>query len=259
MKELNETNLRARSSSEKKLKGIDSRALLIVFFGFILFAVSVDKFDIVGLIAFFSFPLIFIIGLGLSIRSILKKLLFVSPFLIMLGVFNPFLDTRAFGQIGTFTVNYGMVSFAVIALKGALSVVSIFILTMMLPIQKIGAALCALKVPQAFVTQILFLYRYIFVLVAETQSAQRARNLRSFDGRGRELKTTVKLLGTLFMRTLNRSERIHRSMVSRGFDGVITISDKEKFGFKDLLFIILFVLFFVFLRLGWYAEMWVFS
>ena len=49
----------------------------------------------------------------------------------------------------------------------------------------------------------------------------RARDMRSFGTRGTGMKVFVRLIGILFLRTVDRAERIYYAMLSRGFQGDI--------------------------------------
>ncbi len=91
--------------------------------------------------------------------------------------------------------------------------------------------------PDVFVSQLLFLYRYIFVLAEETMKVVRARDMRSFGSRGKGIKTFVSLIGTLFLRTVERSERIYLAMLSRGFSGTIRPSRTFSFSVIDATFL----------------------
>jgi len=73
--------------------------------------------------------------------------------------------------------------------------------------------------PEAFVSQLLFLYRYIFVLTEVTLKVVRARDMRAFGNRGLGIRVFISLAGTLFIRTVEQAERVHRAMLSRGFQG----------------------------------------
>ena len=82
------------------------------------------------------------------------------------------------------------------------------------------------------------MWRYIFVLGDEALRLMRARSARSgtADIRGRReggritwrAKTTGGLAGNLFIRSIERSERIYSAMLSRGYDGEIRTFPPEK-------------------------------
>ncbi len=228
--------------------GRDARALMLVFFSYMVFVVSVPKYGIFQLALFAAFPVFFIISTGMALKPILKKLMIVAPFILFLGIFNPFLDTAPIYTVGSVEITGGMVSFTVILLKGIFSVLAIVILTGIIPFYEICTGLAAIKVPQPFIVQLLFLYRYLFVLVEEADAMRKARDLRSFKGRGRGVKATVGLLGTLFLRTLDKSQRIYRSMISKGFQGEIHAQAGRQFDIYDGLFVCLFLTFFFLLR-----------
>ena len=57
-------------------------------------------------------------------------------------------------------------------------------------------ALERLRVPDVFVTQLLLLYRYIFVLADEALRMARARSLRAVGRRGMGLRVYAQILGS---------------------------------------------------------------
>ena len=71
-----------------------------------------------------------------------------------------------------------------------------------------------------------FMYRYLAVLSSEATRMNRARAARSADRDGRgggslrwRATVTGHLVGSLFLRSYERSERIYGAMQARGFDG----------------------------------------
>ena len=78
----------------------------------------------------------------------------------------------------------------------------------------------------------MLMYRYLFVLVEEAQSMMRARAARSAaigPKSGGSIvwraKSAGGMAGSLFIRTLDRSERIYMAMVARGYDGTLRQAD----------------------------------
>ncbi|HCK53819.1 MAG TPA: hypothetical protein DIC23_11440 [Planctomycetaceae bacterium] len=65
------------------------------------------------------------------------------------------------------------------------------------------------------------MHRYLFVLWEETGRLRIARRARTLGHSNRIAKwmTGVALVGTLVVRSLDRAHRIHRAMLSRGWDG----------------------------------------
>ncbi len=77
----------------------------------------------------------------------------------------------------------------------------------------------------------------------------RARELRSGANRAPAIREFGHLAGALFVRTLDRSERIHQAMVSRDFTGDIVLADTVRFGWKDAAFTACWIAIFMVLRI----------
>jgi cobalt/nickel transport system permease protein len=200
---------------------LNARTKVIATFAFIVTVVSFPKYEITGLIPFFLFPAV-IFSLGdIPVWFILKKVLIVSVFAVFIGIFNPLFDTHVMIDLFGIPVSGGWVSFFSILLKFFLTMCSALLLISTTSFPGICHALRKLRIPEIFISQLLFLYRYIFVLIEETLRMVRARDLRSFGKRGQGMKVFINLIGTLFMRTVERADRIYNAMLSRGFSGTI--------------------------------------
>jgi cobalt/nickel transport system permease protein len=97
-------------------------------------------------------------------------------------------------------------------------------------------ALRRLGFPAIFVSQLFFLYRYLFVLMEEAMRIVRARDMRSFGTRGAGMRVFARLIGILFLRTVDRAERIYYAMLSRGFQGDIPTLTRSRIAAADLAF-----------------------
>jgi cobalt/nickel transport system permease protein len=193
-------------------------------------------YDVAGLVPFCLFPVL-IASLGkIPARFILGKVLIVSPFAVCVGIFNPLLDTRTVAVVAGLPVSAGMLSFASILVKFALTVSATLLLIATTSFPGVCHALRRLGCPPLFVSQLLFLYRYLFVLAEEAMRIVRARDLRSFGGRGAGASVFVRLAGILLIRTLDRAERIYRAMLSRGFAGDIPTLSRSRMALGDLAF-----------------------
>jgi len=216
----------------------DARAVLVSWFVYTLLLVSVPKFDISGALMMASLPLFLLVSSGVRLRPILKRLLILSPFILLSAAANPFLDGRPFLEIAGFTIRAGLVSGSVIVLKAFISVLTILTITACMPFDHICHALRRLHIPETFTTQLLLLHRYLFVLAEEAQALRLARNLRSFGNKGKEIRTTVRLIGSLLLRSMARASRIHGAMLSRGFHGNVACCQvSRRFSGMDGLFV----------------------
>jgi cobalt/nickel transport system permease protein len=228
---------------------LDPRAKLITTVVFIAMIVSFGKYEISALIPFVFYPMFLLAAGNLPLTYILRKILLVSPFAVLVGIFNPMLDQDTIMMIGGLSITGGWVSFASILLRFTLTVGAAMTLIAVTGFNAVCMALEKLGAPQFFALQLLFLYRYLFVLVDEAVRMVRARSLRVFNGKGMNLTAYGSLLGHLLLRTLNRAQRIHSAMWCRGFDGNIRIMKPLSFGRTEFVFMAGWISLFVVWRL----------
>jgi len=110
------------------------------------------------------------------------------------------------------------------------------------------SALFRFGLPRPFVLQLMFFYRYMFVLSDEAESMSRARLFRTGNSRPMGMKTFIPLIGHLLLRALSRAERIYRAMRCRGFDGDIRIVRDMKLGLREVCFVFGWSILFIFFR-----------
>ena len=214
---------------------LDPRVKVLIAMLFVVCVVSFDKY-VIGAMLPFVLILTLVMGLGAVPRSfILKKLILVSPLAVLLGMFNPFFDQQIHLYLGPVAVSGGWLSFVSILLRFGLTVSAMLILIATTGFNAVCMALEKMGMPKIFAVQLLLLYRYIFVLMAEAQRLQRARALRSFGLRGTDMRTFGHLIGGLLLRTLDRGQRIHQAMLCRGFDGTIRIRQTPRLTGYDAL------------------------
>lgn len=215
---------------------LDPSAKVITTLIFAVCVVSFGKYELSALLPFAVYP-IWLAGMGrVPFGFIVKKVLAVAPFALLVGVWNPILDKKILFHLGEFGVSGGWVSFASIMARFALTVSTAFILIAVTSFQGLCMGLQRLGMPQVMTVQLLFLYRYLFVLGEEAMSLGRARALRTFKGRGMGLKVFSQIIGNLLLRTLDRAQRVYQAMLARGFDGEIRVSRPFRFGSAEALF-----------------------
>jgi cobalt/nickel transport system permease protein len=227
---------------------LDPRVKVIATMLFLFTVVSFPKYEVASLVPFFLFPVLLLTIGEIPIRFILRKVLLVSPFAIMIGVFNPLLDTATIAVIFGIPISAGAVSFLSILLKFALTVSAALLLIATTSFPGVCHALRRLGLPSLFVSQLLFLYRYLFVLMEEAMRITRAREMRSVGSRGAGIRVAVRLIGILFVRTVDRAERIYQAMLSRGFQGDIPSLGRVHIEAADLAYLAATVMFLVVFR-----------
>lgn len=227
---------------------LDPRAKILATLGCIITAVSFPQHELSALLPLALFPVSMAALGNIPARTILRKLLIASPFALFVGMFNPIFDRAPLLEISGIAVSGGWVSFASIMLRFGLSVSSALALIAVTGFSTVCMALNRMGLPRALSVQLLFLYRYIFVLTEEGLRMSRARSLRSFQGRGMGPKVYASLLGHLLLRTMDRAERIHMAMLCRGFDGEIRLNQKLAFRLWDAAFLLGWLAFFGLVR-----------
>ena len=228
---------------------VDPRAKVVTTLVFVVCVVSSGKYDLLGLLPFALFPVVLATEGGLPLRFLGRLLLIASPFALVMGAFNPIFDREVVAYIGSVPVTGGWVSYASIVARFLLTVASALVLTATTGFTGVCLALEKLKVPEALVTQLLLLYRYIFVLGDEAHRMGQARRLRSFGRRGMGWRVYGQMLGQLLLRTFARAQRIYLAMKCRGFDGEIRVGRPLHFGAADLAFTLAWSAAFVLFRL----------
>jgi len=134
--------------------------------------------------------------------------------------------------VGPWTISMtypGLVRFISIAIKSWISVQAAIVLAASTPFPDLLVAMRAIGVPRLLVSIFGLMWRYLFVLVDEANRLMRARAARSgYSGRTRgksggslawRARVTGGMAGNLFLRAIERSERIYMAMLSRGYDG----------------------------------------
>ncbi len=225
------------SYQDTAIHRLDPRAKIVATGAFIITVVSFSNYEVTRLLPFFLFPvLLFALG-DIPVAFILRKVLIVSPFAIFIGIFNPLLDRHTQYVLFALPIPGGWLSFLSIMLKFFLTITSALLLIATTSFPGICHGLRKLGMPELFVSQLLFLYRYIFVLTEKAMKVVRAQDMRSFGRKGRGMKIFISIAGTLFLRTVERAERIYQAMLSRGFRGSIPALRLYSFRTADAVFL----------------------
>lgn len=236
--------LAARDTAGTRL---DARAKLITTFAFIVVVVSFDRYTVSALLPLAAYPLLLAVLGEVPAAPVLRKLLLAAPFAVMVGLFNPLLDRAPMPAFGDTTIAAGWVSFASILLRFALTVSAALVLVGCTGMHTLCAALGRLGVPRVFTAQLLFLFRYAFVLGAEAAQMTTARSLRSC-GRSATLASYGPLVGHLLLRAFERAQRVHLAMTARGFDGELRSLRELHWTARDTRFVLGWCAFFALAR-----------
>lgn len=221
---------------------------LIVTLFYLVIVISFSKYETSGILPLVLFPVLLISLADLPVLPIIKRVLIIMPLIIGIGIFNPIIDQRPMLIWGHITITYGWISFTSILIKSLLTIISSLILIATTGMTNLSIALRMLRIPKIIVLQLLLTYRYIEVLMEEVILITNAYALRAPKTKGIQFKDLGPLLGQLLLRTFERGQNVYYAMCCRGFIGEYHSGNIPKFGYKDFTYILLWALFFLFVR-----------
>lgn len=157
---------------------------------------------------------------GLELRTVVPRMVVEVPFLVF-ALMMPLLGTAPKIAVGPVLLSEAGIwaAWALIA-KATLGVLVSIVLSATTPIPDMVAGLHRLRVPDLFISILTSMVRYLNVVAEESARMTRARAARGYAVRGpRTWPILAQSLGTLFIRSYERGERVHLAMMSRGYRG----------------------------------------
>ena len=235
----------------------DARIKLVMALGFIFATTSIPPGKWIGFAAMLVLVWLAAAISRVGLLRVFLRSLVAIPFILIalptvftkpgLPLFE--LDLTLFTLTGT---REGLDFFISVLLKSWASVTAAVVLTATTPPLRLLEALRALRIPAILVAIVMLMYRYLFVLVDEAQSLMRARTARSAaigPKSGGSLvwraKSAGGMAGSLFIRTLDRSERIYMAMLARGYDGTLRQSRVDSLERSPILLLVVSLCLFV--------------
>ena len=258
---------------------LDARVKLVLAAGFIISAALTPDGAWLAYALLAGLVLGVIAASRLGVRFVLQRSLVALPFALaaVTAIFSTsgqaLLTVHVFGGELPIT-DAGLARFVSILLKSWLSVQIAVVLTASTPFPDLLRAMRSLRLPKVLVAVIGFAYRYIFVIADEVARMMRARAARSgvlslskggilglpkggalslSKGGARSVnkpggsvlwraRVTGGMAGSLFLRSIERSERIYDAMVARGYDGEVRVLRHPTLQLGDVLVALIFAL-----------------
>jgi cobalt/nickel transport system permease protein len=222
---------------------LDPRTKLIAILAFVLAVVVTPASNWHLFIAYFCVLVIMLALSKLPPLYVLKRSLVIIPFVLLVAIFIPFFKQ---GQVAVsyniwlwqISITYdGLLVLANVLIKSWLCILALILVSSTTKLDDLLKGLRQLGAPRVVILIVSFMYRYIFVLVDEVMRLKQARDSRNFGGSWpHHMKTIGNILGTLFIRSYERGERVYAAMLARGFDGQVRNLRNLKFGKADLYF-----------------------
>ncbi|MCR4405856.1 MAG: cobalt ECF transporter T component CbiQ [Anaerolineae bacterium] len=241
------------SDLDSPIHHLDPRTRILTTLAFVLAVMVTPPTSWLAFTLYASLMAGLVLLAKLPVRYVLKRSAVVLPFVLMVAVFVPFWGR---GQVmGSYNVwlwrvsvtHDGLLVLWSVTVKSWLSALALILLSSTTRFSELLKGLEHVGVPRVMVMILAFMYRYIFVLADEVMRMQRARDsrdvapLRPYGGGWLwQIRTVGNMIGTLFIRSYERAERVYGAMVARGFDGQVRTLNDLHFRRADLGFGIVF-------------------
>jgi cobalt/nickel transport system permease protein len=170
----------------------------------------------------------------LGVKYVLKRSLLAIPFVLaavplLFTVKGPVLLTIPIGELTLTITSTGLERLLSIMFKSWVSLQVAIVFAAATPFPDMLLAMRAVKIPRLLVSLFGLMWRYMFVMVDEAIRLMRARAARSGAIAGSKsggsivwrAKVTGGMAGNLFIRSIDRGERIYDAMAARGYDGEV--------------------------------------
>jgi cobalt/nickel transport system permease protein len=220
---------------------MDARVKLILTLAFILFVSLTPVAAWPSYILYLTFTISIAILSHLGVWFVMKRAIFALPFalaaipLVFTGPEPDFL-WQVFPGIKLSISSEGMLHFTSIAIKSWISVQAAILLAATTRFPDLLIAFKQLQVPGLFVAIIGLMWRYLYVIFDEAATLLQARASRSAFLPGTRhsggtlfwrASVTGGMAGSLFLRSIERSDRVYAAMLSRGYTGELSVREKE--------------------------------
>ena len=225
---------------------LDARVKVIFTLAFLLFLNLTPSRAWPAYILFFTLILSIALFSRIGVGFLMGRGLFVLPFILAAA---PIIFTgpqrTSLTVLDGFQIDYsqaGIERFVSIAVKAWISVQASILLAATTRVPDLLSAFQQLKVPKLFIAIVGLMWRYLFLMIDEATRMLRGRSSRSASPPGCihtggslfwRAKVTGGMAGSLFLRSIERSERIYAAMSSRGYNGEFPITETLALSFHD--------------------------
>lgn len=168
------------------------------------------------------------------LRYLLPRLVVEVPFVVF-AVVLPFVATGPRTSfLGISVSQSGLEGAWALLAKGTLGVLASLLLAATTPPRDLLTGLTRLRAPSQLVEIAGFMVRYVHVVAGELHRMRIARESRGFRARSPQHWPVLgRTVGTLFVRSYERGERVHLAMLSRGYSGALPLDDAPAVAPRD--------------------------
>ena len=229
---------------------LDPRAKIVAVVAYSAVLISLPRYAIPSP-AYIVFPFAMLVLGGIPLRFVLKHTLIVSPFVLCLVVLSPVFDGTPV-RVGESVVRGGWLTAGSVLTRFVLGMGALIGLASTTRFPELLKGFEKLGVPRVLVTQLRFLYRYLFLLIDQSMHLRQAWSARDA-GRGPlgwRWQAASGLVGVLFTRSLEQAERTYLAMIARGYDGTMRLLEPLRWRAVDTVCVVGVAGYLVLLRWG---------
>lgn len=195
---------------------MDPLAKLVTTMGFTVAVASFPPAAVTPLAPFLLYPVLLAVVGDIPLGLFAGRLAAVLPFAVLLGAANPVLDHAPALTLAGVVITRGWMSLVGIVSRTLLVVAAAISLTALTGFDGICGALERLGLPRALVLQLRLMFRHLSTLSDEVGRTLLAYRLRAGKERGVAPRSWGGVAGSVLVRSIDRAERIHTAMLTRG-------------------------------------------
>ena len=164
-----------------------------------------------------------------------KRLLMLLPFGGAIIIFQPFIQpgniiwSYSWLHITDFGLNWAIL----LLVRMIVSLTAIIIYSSTTPLQEMASSFRKLKMPRDLAMILSIMVRFLFLFVDELAAIRKSQKSRNFNIHSNtpykwRVKQVGYTIGMMFLKAYEQGERVHKSMVSRGFSDASEMFDEKR-------------------------------
>lgn len=208
------------------LHRLPSWSKIVALVGFMLIVVATPRGAWPAYAAYLALLLALIVISRVPFTFLLPRMAVEIPFLIFAATM-PFVARGPRVDVFGWSLSQeGLDGAGALVAKGTLGVLAALLLGATTEIRDLLVGLQKLRLPQQLVEILAFMLRYLSVIADDLRRLRIAQQARGFTARNiRQWPTLASTVGTLFVRSFERGERVHRAMLARGYRGALPLQE----------------------------------
>ncbi len=209
-----------------RLTKIDPKVKIVSFFALAVISTTTPRGAYGAFVGYLALLLVISLLGQVDLFKLIKRVSLALPFVLLLTVSLPFFGQKGDSTIANFlgfaVYREGMVKLISASARATVAIISVSMLSVSTPFDELMRGFGELKTPKLFLAIASFMQRYLHLFAEEATRMRRARDSRGYNPKWIwQSKTIAMMIGSIFLRSYERGERVYTSMLSRGYDGTI--------------------------------------